>query len=82
MNKFHSKLKENKNIEIFGNVSEVLYVNDLVGAMLSSLKVEKAINEIFHLASGNEVKISHLAQILIVLCVKMFINHNTEQTDW
>ena len=66
VNKFHSKLKENKNIEIFGNVSrDFIYVQDLVNAMLTALNKEEAINEIFHLASGIEVKISDLAEIVI-----------------
>lgn len=65
VNKFYDQLKNGKDIEIFGNVSrDFIYVQDLVVTMLNALDNEKSKNEIFHLASGNEIKISEIAEII------------------
>ena len=65
VNKFYENLKKGKEIEIFGNVTrDFIYVQDLIRPMLNALYNEKSINEVFHLASGKEVKIIEIANII------------------
>lgn len=66
VNKFYNQLKNGSDIAVFGNVSrDFIYVQDLVNAMLSAIDNEYAENEIIHLASGNEIYISEVAEIVM-----------------
>ncbi|MCT7528313.1 NAD-dependent epimerase/dehydratase family protein [Aliarcobacter cryaerophilus] len=68
INTFMKKIDKNENIEIFGDgtaTRDFLYVDDLCDGIICGINYNHKKSEIFHLATGKEITIIEVAQILL-----------------
>ena len=65
INKFFDSLSKNKQLTMYGNCSrDFIYVDDLVRGIHLAITAKLKGSNIFHLANGTPVKISHLAKLI------------------
>lgn len=66
LNKFVKAVLNNQEISVFGNVSrDLINVKDLVKLLAKTINNKDSYNETFHIASGSEIYINKLAEIVI-----------------